>query len=180
MNKKGISALVVVAIVVIAVVVVGVVAYYMLTSGGGGEENGGGEEGNGVAEANSLTFDVTATVSGAEEFDKFTVTNLQSGGILLRVDQTDAQGNDFTYILNQTAQSAWANAMGTGFIDDSANYQSYADNALIGYVALDGYIQELANWSGSGDYDFTHNGDSFVISNIYLNPEIPESVFLPA
>jgi hypothetical protein len=177
-NKKGISALVIVAIVVIAVVVVGVVAYYVFSNGGGGEENGGGEEGNGVAEANSLTFDVNANVSGAEEFDKFTVKNLQSGGILLRVDQTDAQGNEFTYLLNETAQSAWAD-FGTGFIDDSANYQTYADNTLIGFVALDGYIQELANWSGSGDYDFTHNGDSFVISNIYVDPEVPDSVFLP-
>lgn len=172
MNKKGIS-VVVVAIIVIAVIVVGVVAYYGL-SGGGGNEGGG----NGIAEAKSLTFDVNANIGGVEEFDKFTVKNLDTADVWLRVDQVDSQGNAFIYIMKQAGQEAWAN-FGGEWTDVSSDYLTYADNTLIGYVALDGYVQELENWSGTGDYDFTHNGDSFVISNIFVDPEVPDSVFSP-
>jgi hypothetical protein len=179
MNKKGISTWAIVGIVVIIIIVAGIVAYVLYS--GGGEETPTPTptptpSGSPVEGASSITFDVNATVSGAEEFDKFTAKNLDTDGILLRVDQMDAQGNKFVYILNQTAQSVWAD-FGTGFIDESANYQTYADNTLIGYVALHGYLQELANWSGSGSYDFTHNSDSFVISNIFVDPSVPDSVF---
>jgi len=175
MNKKGISALVVVAIVVIAVVVIGVVAYYAL-SGGGNEDGGNG--GNGIEGATSITFDVNAIVAGVQESDKFTVKNLNTADVWLRVDQVDAQGNAFTYILKQAGQEAWAN-FGGEWMDVSSDYATYADNPLIGYVALDSYLQELANWSGTGNYEFTHNADSFVISNIYVDPSVPDSVFSP-
>jgi hypothetical protein len=170
-NKKGISAWVIVAIVVIAVVIAGV-AIYVLYSGGGGETTPTSP----VEGATSMRFDVEATVSGAVETDRFTVKNLGTSNILLRVDQTDAQGNDFTYLLNETGQTAWANAMGTGFIDDSSNFATYWDNALIGNAAVNKYMTALANWSGTGNYE----GDSYVISNIVVNPTLEDSVFQPS
>ena len=93
----------------------------------------------------------------------------------MRVDQTDKDGLSFVYLMNQTAQSAWANAMDTGFVDDSANFVSYWDSTLIGNAALNNYMTALAGWSGSGDY----NGDSYVIYNIVVNPDIPDSAFVP-
>ena len=165
--------LVIVAIIVIAVVVGGIAAYYVLTSGEGGEPEATPTPSSSpdVADATSISFDVEL----AEETDKFTAKNLGTSDILLRVDQTDADGVQFVYLMNQTAQTAWANFAGE-WMDDSANFEaSYWDSPLIGKVALDSYIDALADWSGTGDYQ----GDGFVISNIALNPELADSIFQP-
>ena len=170
MNKKGISTLVIVAIIVIAVVIAGI-AVYVLYSGGGG----GGEETPDIEGATSMRFDVNATVEGALEIDRFTAKNLGTSDVLLRVDQTDAQGNEFTYLMNQTGQTVWAD-FGTGFTDYSEDFATYWDNTLIGNVALNSYMTALANWSGTGNYE----GDSFIISNIVVNPTLADSVFQPS
>ena len=174
MNKKGISMVVVAAIVVIIIVVGAVAGYYVFFSGNGGN----GENDNGIEGASSLTFDVNATISGVEEFDKFTVKNLDTADIWLRVDQVDSQGNPFIYVMKQSGQEAHANFAGE-WTDVSADYATYANSPYIGYVALDGYIQELADWSGTGNQEFTHNGDSFIISNIFVDPTVPDSIFSP-
>ena len=173
MNKKGISALVIVAIVVIAVVVIGVAAYYVLSSGGG-EETPTPTPSSPVEGATSMRFDVNATVEGAKEIDRFTVKNLGTSDILLRVDQTDAQGNNFVYIMNETGQTVWAD-FGAGFDEYSSDWTTYWDNTLIGNVGLNTYMTALANWSGTGDY----TGDSYVIYDIVVNPDIPDSAFEP-
>ena len=173
MNKKGISALVIVAIVVIAVVVIGVAAYYVLSSGGG-EETPTPTPSSPVEGATSMRFDVNATVEGAKEIDRFTVKNLGTSDILLRVDQTDAQGNNFVYIMNETGQTVWAD-FGAGFDEYSSDWTTYWDNTLIGNVGLNTYMTALANWSGTGDY----TGDSYVIYDIVVNPTIPDSAFEP-
>lgn len=165
MNKKGISTLVIVAIIVIAVVIAGI-AVYVLYSGGGGEKTPA------VEGATSMRFDVNATVNGALEIDRFTAKNLGTSDVLLRVDQTDKDGNEFTYLMNQTGQTVWAD-FGTGFIDYSADFATYWDNTLIGNAALNSYMTALANWSGTGNYE----GDSFIIYNIVVNPTLADSVF---
>ena len=169
MNKKGISMLVIVAIVVIVVAVVGIAAYYVLTTGESGEN---GEEKPDVAGATSISFDVTL----AEETDKFTAKNLGTSDVLLRVDQAASDGSTFTYLMNQTAQTAWAN-FGGEWMDVSATFEAdYWNSPLIGKTALDSYMTALADWSGTGDFE----GDSFVISNIVLNPTLDDAVFQPA
>jgi hypothetical protein len=162
-NKKGISTLVIVAIIVIAVVIAGIAVYVLYS---------GGEETPAVEGATSMRFDVNATVNGALEIDRFTAKNLGTSDVLLRVDQTDAQGNNFIYLMNQTGQTVWAD-FGTGFIDYSADFTTYWDNTLIGNAALNSYMTALANWSGTGNYE----GDSFTIYNIVVNPTLADSVF---
>jgi len=170
-NKKGISMLVIVAIIVIAVVVGGIAAYYVLTSGEGGEPTPTPAPTPDVEGATSISFDVAL----AEETDKFTAKNLGTSDVLLRVDQTDADGNTFIYLMNQTGQEAWAN-FGGEWMDVSATFEAdYWNSPLIGKVALDSYMTALADWSGTGDYE----GDEFVISNISLNPELADSIFQP-
>jgi len=174
-NKKGISMLVIVAIIVIAVVVGGIAAYYVLTSGDGGEPTPTPAPTPDVEGATSMRFDVNATVDGALEIDRFTAKNLGTSDVLLRVDQTDAQGNEFVYLMNQTGQTAWAD-FGTGFTDQSADFATYWDSDLIGNVALDSYMTALADgWTGTGNYE----GDSFIISNIVVDPTLDDSVFQP-
>jgi hypothetical protein len=174
MNKKGISTLVIVGIVVIIIVVAGIAAY-VLYSGGEEASPTPTPSGSPVEGATSMRFDVNATVDGAKEIDRFTVKNLGTSNVLIRVDQTDAQGNNFIYLMNQTAQSAWADAMGTGFVDDSANFASYWDSTLIGKAAVDMYMTALADWSGTGDY----TGDTYVIYDIVVDPTLDDSVFVP-
>jgi hypothetical protein len=76
--------------------------------------------------------------------------------------------------MNQTGQTVWAD-FGTGFIDYSSDFTTYWDNNLIGNAAVDKYMTALANWSGTGNYE----GDSYVISNIVVNPTLPDSAFQP-
>ncbi len=174
MNKKGISMLVIVAIIVIAVVVGGIAAYYVLTSGEGGEPTPTPTpSGPDVAGATSISFDVGIP---DVETDKFTAKNLGTSEILLRVDQTDAAGASFIYLMDQAEQTAWAN-FGGDWIDDSANFDAnYWSSEYIGKAALDKYIAALdAGWSGSGSF----TGDGYVIDNIVLNPELSDSIFQP-
>jgi hypothetical protein len=178
MNKKAISTLVIVAIVVIVIVIAGI-AVYVLYGGGGEETPTPTPTPNPVADATSMRFDVNATVDGELQINRVTTKNLGTSNILLRVDQTDKDGNEFVYLMNQTAQTVYANAMGTGFVDDSANFATYWNNELIGNAGLQSYMTALANWSGTGDYSYTSNGNSFVIYNIVVNPELPDSAFQP-
>ena len=175
MNKKGISTMVIVAIIVIAVVIVGV-AVYVWYSGGAQEPEPTPTPAPtpDIEGATSMRFDVEADVEGAAETDRFTVKNLGTSNILLRVDQTDAQGNEFIYLMNQAEQTAWAD-FGTGFMDYSSDFATYWDNNLIGKPGLDKYMTALADWSGTGDYE----GDTFTISNIVVDPTIEDSVFEP-
>jgi hypothetical protein len=182
-NKKGISTMVIVAIVVIIIIVAGI-AVYVLYMGGGGEPSASPTPtptSNPVADATAMRFDVNATVDGDLQINRITAMNLGTSDILLRVDQTDKDGNAFTYLMNETAQTVYADAMGTGYVDDSANFASYWDNTLIGNAGLQSYMMELANWSGTGDYSYDADGNSFVIYNIVVNPQIddPVAVFQP-
>ena len=165
--------LMIVVIVVIIVVVAGI-AVYVLYSGGEGEPEPTPAP-NPVEGATSMRFDVNATVDGALEVDMFTVKNLGTSDVLIRVDQTDAQGNQFTYLMNQTAQTAWAD-FGTGFTDQSEYFaDQYWNNELIGYTAVETYMTALEDWSGTGDYE----GDSYIIYNIVVDPTIEDSAFQP-
>jgi hypothetical protein len=177
-NKKGISMLVIVAIIVIAVVVGGIAVYWWY-SGGGGEPEPTPAPTPDIEGATSMRFDVNATIDGALEIDKFTAKNLGTSDVLLRVDQTDKDGLEFIYLMNQTGQTVWAD-FGTGFMDYSEDFATYWDNTLIGNAALDSYMDALADgWTGTGNYEYTSNGNTFIISNIVVDPEIPDSAFQP-
>jgi hypothetical protein len=182
-DKKGVSTWVIVAIIVIAVVIGGI-AVYVLYSGGGEEEGPTPTPAPtpDVAGATSIGIKVNATwEGGVNELYAFTAKNLGTSDTLLRVDMTDAQGNVFIYLYNQTAQTLWIQYDGA-WVDSSTDFASYWDgenSAIVGYTALDGYKTELAtNWSGSGDHDYTSDEDTFHIYDIILNPSVEDSLFV--
>jgi hypothetical protein len=179
MNKKGISTLVIVAIVVIAVVVVGIGVYWMYYGGGGEPEPTPTPSPTpNIQGATSISFDVEATVDDVTENIKFTAKNLGTSDVLLRVDETDAQGTQFVYLMNQTAQTAWAKFSGQ-WMDVSSDFSTiYWSSDFIGYTAVENHMDALVDgWTGTGDYEYTSNGDSFVISNVSIDPSLPDSIF---
>jgi hypothetical protein len=173
MNKKAVS-WVVIGIIIVAVIVVGVVAYWALTNTGGGEEGPTPTPTatSPVEGATSIGFKVNATIEGNSEEYAFTAKNLGTSDIQLLVDEIDAQGNLFVYLYNQTAQTLWIQYEGA-WTDSSTSFATYWNgdqSAIIGDTALNSYVTELANWSGSGDYSYTSNGNSYKIFDIIVNP----------
>jgi hypothetical protein len=179
-NKKGISTLFIVAIIVIAVVIAGVAVYVLYSGGGEPTPTPTPTPTSPLEGATSLGFKLDVTMSGNNEMHAFTANNLGTSDILLRVDETDAQGTQFVYVFNQTAQTVWASIAGD-WMDLSADFDSYwtgENSGTIGYTALDEYMAKLdANWSGSGDYDYTSGEDTFHIYDIVVNPSVPDSLF---
>jgi hypothetical protein len=182
MNKKGVS-WVIIAVVIIAVVVVGGVAYWALTSTGdnnGGNGGNGGEDVYTAENATSLSFKVNATIAGTNELDAFSVKNLGTSEIMLRVDAIDAEGESFIYLFDQSAETLWIEYAGT-WMDQSTDFTAYwsGDNSgIIGYTAFSCYQDELAaNWSGSGDHDYTDGDNTFHIYDIAINPSLEDSLF---
>jgi hypothetical protein len=181
MNKKAISMVIVAVIVIVVVVVVGAVAYWALT-------NTGGEEGptptptptSSVEDAASLGFKVNATIGGNNGLYAFTAKNLGTSDILLRVDAVEADGSVFVYLYNQTAETVWIQYADT-WTDSSTTFADYWNgaNSALGYTGFDGYKTELAaNWSGTGDHDYTSGSDTFHIFDITVNPAPEDSLFI--
>lgn len=172
MNKKAVSWMVI-GVVIVAVVVVGVVAQWAMTSGGG--ENGG-EETPDVAGATSLQFDVIATVEGDQQNYKFMAKNLGTSEVMMRVELVDPTGAEFIYLLNEAEQEAWAYWDGA-WEDISATFSTYQD---MWNPNLDDYKTNLADWTGTGDYEYTDSsGSSIKVSNIVVNPTLEDSLFQP-
>ncbi|MCX8153862.1 MAG: hypothetical protein N3E52_05460 [Candidatus Bathyarchaeota archaeon] len=180
MNKNAVSKLLVVGVVVIVVVAAGVAAYWLLANPGGtggqtGSEETGGETAPNVASANSLQFDVIATINGVQEQYRFIAKNIGTSNLMIRVDQTDPQGNAFKYIINSAEQKVWVYYNGD-WMDMSAQFSTYWDQWK---PAFDGYRSSLEGWSGTGDYEYTANGNTFKITNIIVNPTLADSLFQP-
>ena len=177
MNKKGVS-WVIIAVVIIAVVVIGGVAYWALTNTGNGEPEPTPTPtpSDTIETATSLGFKVDAY----DESYAFTAKNLGTSEIMLRTDETDAQGMAFVYLLDQAEETAWASIAGE-WMDVSDEFDAYWSgdySALIGYTAFECYSDELAvNWSGTGDYDYTDGDDAIHIYDIIINPEPADSIF---
>ena len=177
MNKKGVS-WVIIAVVIIVVVVIGGVAYWVLTSPGTGEPEPTPTPTPSatIETATSLGFKVDAY----DEVYAFTAKNLGTSEIMLRTDETDAQGTPFIYVMDQAEETAWASIAGE-WMDVSDEFDAYWSgdySTLIGYTAFDSYMTELAtNWSGTGDYDYTSGEDAIHIYDIIINPEPADSMF---
>lgn len=187
MGQKGVLKLVIVVIIVVVVLVVGVAAYLALSGGGGGGDtsNGTTHGGNGnggttvdVAGASNLRFSVSVTQAGTEQ-DVYTyrVKNAGTSSVMMRIDMATATGEDYIYIINGAQQKVWTYSDGE-WMDLSVAYQSYWDTWN---SAWEGYRNNLADWTGLGDWSYTApNGDSVRIYNIDVNPTLADSLFQPS
>jgi hypothetical protein len=173
MNKKAVS-WVIIAVIIVAVVVIGGVAYWAMTSTGG--ENGGnngGDETPDVAGASSLEFKVSATIEGMEEEYAFMVKNLGTSEVMMRVEQVSG-GSEFIYIMNQAEQKVWA-AFDGEWMDVSGDFSTYWDDTWA--PALESYQSSLADWTGTGDYEYNVGDNSYRVYDIVINPTLNDSLF---
>jgi hypothetical protein len=176
-NKKGISTLLIVAIVVVVVVIAGI-AVYVLYSGTGGENGGngnGGEDVYTVENATSLQYDADVTTQGQTFTYKLAGKNLGTENMKLRIDLLGGETGNYSYILNAGDETAWAAVNGewTDMTTDfAAQWQAWG-------TEWTNYINNLKNWSGTGEYTYTAEGVSVRVYNISLNPSLADSLFQP-
>jgi hypothetical protein len=130
--------------------------------------------GGNIADASGLKYSVSVTEGGKTEGYTYQSKNVGSSNVMLRIDYTDENGEQTSYILNGAQIKAWAYSDGE-WEDISIAYQSQfsAWNGL-----YEAYVNNLLNWSG-GDWTYTVEGVTVRIYDITVNPSLPDSVFEP-
>ena len=203
MDEKGIGAVLVIAIVVIAVCV-GAGAYLLLSRGGpgggevtGGEGGGGGGEGEGgaggggagespILTATSLSLKVTVSVPDQTTTMDIKMKNIGQRNAKYRVDVTDSLYGEQKFIYDNSTVTLWQWTPETGWENVLANipipgqYELMIQQIISQYIAP--YIEALKSlaWVG-GDVAYTDPlGRSVTISDIVVNPDLPDSLFQPS
>jgi len=164
MNQKGIAPLIIVAIVAVVAVAAGV-GIYAATRGGGG----GGGGGEGISGAQSLQFDVNATVGGVSTTYTLMAKNIGTSNLMMKIDGTFA-GQAIIYIVNGAQQKVWMYAAGQ-WTDLSEGFSTYWSQWS---QTFQGYKTGLSGWTGG---TWTSSDGTVTISNIQVNPSLSDSLF---
>lgn len=168
----------IVAVVVIIVVVAAVAgAYVLMNPGGGGGGGGGGGDTFTAANATSLQYQADITSQGATVKYDFAGRNLGTANQTFRIDILGGETGNYSYILNAGDQTAWTAVNGV-WTDISSEFLTQWDSWGAQWTAN---VNALGTWT-TGSPDVTYNGsngESIVISNIVVNPTLPDSLFLP-
>jgi hypothetical protein len=92
---------------------------------------------------------------------------------MIRIEETESSGN-YVIIINGATQQFWMETNGQ-WQDLSTEFASQWSTWK---GTFDANQAVLENWIGAGDYSYTSpNGDSVKISNIAVNPSLPDSLF---
>ncbi|HII85510.1 TPA: hypothetical protein HA273_02820 [Candidatus Bathyarchaeota archaeon] len=172
MNNTNKNTMYILVAVVAVVIVVAGVAWYVFYYNPGGN---GGDTIYTVGNATRLKYDVALTdPDGVTGTYMFAGSNLDTADVMLRVD-IEGDGATYSYIMFAGNQTSWANLDGTWVESDFATDWTAWGNQWSAYVTeLDN------NWSGSGSYNYTDSeGNSVVISDIQVQPDIDDSIFQP-
>ncbi len=168
LNKKSIY---IVVAVLIVVIIVGVAGVLLLGNNNGGNNNATPTPTPkpNVANATTLTFSANVTSQGVTTEYKWSGKNIHSTNETLRLDFAT-----YAYILDASQQKSWMST------DSGAKWTAgkFADDWASWGPQWTDYVDNLAHWSGSGDYSYTNAaGEAIVIFNIQVNPTIPDSTF---
>jgi len=129
-----------------------------------------------VAGASSLQFTVSVTNSSGGSQGSYTyyAKNAGTSSQMVRIEWTDPSGGSFVYIVNGALQQVWVESGGQ-WTDLSSAYASQSSSWNSAFL---GYKNSLTGWSGVGDWTYTDpNGDTVRISNVSVNPSLPDSLF---
>lgn len=130
-----------------------------------------------IAGASSLQFTTSMTNSSGASLGSYTyyAKNAGTSNMMIRIEMTDpSSGDSFVYIVNGALQQAWMESGGqwtdlsSAFTSEWSSWDS----------TFTGYKNNLANWSGIGDWTYTSpTGETIRISNVSVNPSLPDSLF---
>lgn len=98
--------------------------------------------------------------------------------MMVKVEGTFSEDNqNVIYIVNGAQQKAWMYS-DNQWTDLTEDFQSQWDTWS---STWQGYMQEFNAWSGVGDFTYTvpFSGDTLKISNVQVNPQLPDSLFAP-
>jgi hypothetical protein len=129
-----------------------------------------------VAGASSLQFTVSVTNSSGGSLGAYTYSakNAGTNSQMVRIEFTDPSSGSFVYIVNGALQQVWVESDGQ-WTDLSSAYASQSSSWNSAFL---GYKNSLATWSGLGDWTYTDtSGDTIRISNVSVNPSLPDSLF---
>jgi hypothetical protein len=129
-----------------------------------------------VAGATSLQFTVSITNSSGGSQGSYTyyAKNAGTANQMVRIEWTDPSGGSSVYIVNGALQKVWVETGGQ-WTDLSSAYASQSSSWNSAFL---GYKNSLTSWSGIGDWTYTDpNGDTVRISNVNVNPSLPDSLF---
>lgn len=129
-----------------------------------------------VAGASSLQFTVSVTNSSGGSLGAYTyfAKNAGTNSQMVRIEFTDPSSGSFVYIVNGALQQVWVESDGQ-WTDLSSAYASQSSSWNSAFL---GYKNSLATWSGLGDWTYTDtSGDTIRISNVSVNPSLPDSLF---
>jgi hypothetical protein len=171
--KKGI--MIAVVIVIVAIAAVGVGVYLATQSGGGG--GGGTKNTYTVANATSLQIEGNETSTKGTVTYKWIGKNLNSTQQMMRIDLWGGEAGNYSYIFIASNQTVWSAQNGV-WTDASSTYN---DLWSLWSTHWTGLVNELANWSGAGEYTFTASwGASETIYYVSVNPSLADSLFQPS
>ena len=191
-DKKGIGAVLVIAIVVIAVCM-GAGAYLLLSRGGGpggGAGAGGGAGESPILTATSLSFKVTTTATVPEQYRgtlDIKMKNIGKPNGKYRVDFWEEREGENSYIIiiydnsgpnlwQWTEWHGWEDLLSGVPIPDPL-IQQIISQYIVQYVEV---LKNLGWVSGDVTYTDPSTGRSVTISDIVVNPDLPDSLFQPS
>jgi hypothetical protein len=129
-----------------------------------------------VAGASSLQFTVSVTNSSGGSLGSYTyyAKNAGESSQMVRIEFTDPSSGNSVYIVNGALQQIWMESDGQ-WTDLSSAYASQSSSWNAAFL---GYKNSLTSWSGLGDWTYTDPiGDTVRISNVSVNPSLPDSLF---
>ena len=177
-NKVAISTMLIVAVVVVIIVVAAAAgAYYFLSQNPAPSTSPTPTPTATVAPdvgtASSLQYSVSLTENGVLQ-GTYTYYGKNAGtdNFAMRIDYQDQDGTGI-YIFNKGTQEAWTYA-GDEWVDMSSYFDSQFQ---IWDNMWSGYVNNLAAWSGTGEYSYSAEGSTVRIYDIAVNPSLADSLF---
>ena len=130
-----------------------------------------------IAGASSLQFTTSITNSSGASLGSYTyyAKNAGTSNMMIRIEFTDpSSGSSFVYIVNGALKQAWMETGGQ-WTDLSSAFTSEWNSWDSTFAS---YKNSLTDWSGIGDWTYTSpTGETVRISNISVNPSLPDSLF---
>jgi hypothetical protein len=159
------------AIVIILIIVGASVGVYVMTNTGDNSPNGGNGGGDETASKVSEAVRLRFTVDNGTQITFMGKNIGTAGNLILRIEET--RGSDvWVSILNQGSQQAGTNATGTFVPYTPPEADAWGD-------VWTAYVDYMQDWKpGDGNVNYAQDGVTATISDIQLNPTLPDDLFV--